>query len=136
MYILTLSSFYIQNVKFKIRIEIAILIIHFNCPFYLFPGSLKEKCVPFLLDNVQIGMVTPEVVEKMTKYQNIFIIAKDLLTNEVKFVTMALTLTDRKTRSQKMACELRDWKDRDYFPVLKGWRNEVNIVHCFYKKII
>ena len=86
---------------------------------------MKEKCVPFMLDNVQLGMIPPDVLKRLESYQNIFIIAKDLLSSEVKFVTMALTLTERKARSQKIACVLRDWKDRDYFPTLRGWRNEV-----------
>lgn len=38
---------------------------------------------------------------------------------------MATTLTDKKTRSQQFANVMRDWKDRNLFPTLKGWRNEV-----------
>lgn len=87
-------------------------------------GPTKDKCVPFILHDVQIGLITPDVVKHMESYSDVFIVAKDLLSSQVKFVTMALSLTDRKTRSQKFLCVLRDWKDRNLFTTLKGWRNE------------
>ncbi|XP_066917741.1 uncharacterized protein [Clytia hemisphaerica] len=84
----------------------------------------SKDYVPFLLNDAQIGLVSPEVIKEMSKQKAIFIIAKDLLTGKTKFTTMALSLKDREERSTKLACFLRDLKDRDVFPTLRGWRNE------------
>jgi len=86
-----------------------------------------------MLDNVQIGLVPPNVLKQLEHYQDVFIIARDLITSESKFVTLSLKLTDRKSRSQKLQCVLRDWKDRELFPSLKGWRNEKVLVDFYFK---
>ena len=78
-----------------------------------------------MIDDVQIGLVQPAVLKKLEFYHDIFYVVRDLLTKTVKYVTMASTLTDRKSRSQQFACVMRDWKDRELFPTLIGWRNEV-----------
>lgn len=90
-----------------------------------FLGSSKDECVPFNINNTQVGLVPPEVLNKLEFYHDIFYVVRDLLSKKIKYVTMATTLTDKKTRSQQFANVMRDWKDRNLFPTLKGWRNEV-----------
>ena len=85
-----------------------------------------------MLDDCQIGLVSPDVIKELSKFKDIFIIAKDLLSGKSKFVTFALSLKERKDRSQKMACVLRDLKDREVFTTLAGWRNEV-IMSIFFQ---
>ncbi|XP_065670349.1 uncharacterized protein LOC100203695 isoform X3 [Hydra vulgaris] len=90
-----------------------------------FRGKKQNGCVPFILDDVQIGLIQPAVLKKLEFYHDIFYVVRDLLTKTVKYVTMASTLNDKKSRSQQFACVMRDWKDRDLFPPLSGWRNEI-----------
>ena len=81
--------------------------------------------MPFLINNIQVGTVPPEVLSKLEFYNNIFLIVRDLLTKKIRYVTMAPTLTDEKERTLQFGNVMRDWKDRDLFPCLRGWRDEV-----------
>ncbi|XP_057312727.1 uncharacterized protein LOC130654201 isoform X2 [Hydractinia symbiolongicarpus] len=103
--------------------QIAELVKLVNC--FNNDGSSKDECVPFIINNTQVGLVPPEVLNKLEFYHDIFYVVRDLLSKKIKYVTMATTLTDKKTRSQQFANVMRDWKDRNLFPTLKGWRNEL-----------
>lgn len=81
-----------------------------------------------MINDTQVGLVLPEVLNKLEYHNDIFFVVRDLLTNRVRYVTMATDLEDKKKRSIQFNNVMRDWKDRDLFSSLRGWRNEV----CFY----
>jgi len=87
-------------------------------------GSSKKEYVPFIINDIQIGLVPPDVLQRLEFYRDIFYVVRDLLSKDVKYVTMATNLNDKTTRTQQFACVMRDWKDRDLFPSLKQWSNE------------
>jgi len=84
----------------------------------------RGECVPFIINDIQVGMVLPEVLNKLEFHNDIFFVVRDLLTNRVRYVTMANDLEDKKKRSVQFNNVMRDWKDRELFPALRGWRNE------------
>ena len=83
--------------------------------------------MPFKINNFQVGLVRPEVLKKIQFHHDIFYVVRELITNKVQYVTMAPN--DCKARSEQFACVMRYWKDRDLFPTLRGWRNEVTTHH-------
>ena len=90
-----------------------------------FVGLRRNECVPFIINDTQVGLVLPEVLNKLEYHNDIFFVVRDLLTNRVRYVTMATDLEDKKKRSIQFNNVMRDWKDRDLFSSLRGWRNEV-----------
>ena len=96
-----------------------------NVDICFFVGYAKTDYVPLIINDIQVGLVPPDVFKKLEFYHDIFYVVRDLLSKKVNYVTMAMNLEDRKSRSHQMACVMRDWKDRDLFPTLRGWRNEV-----------
>lgn len=84
----------------------------------------RNECVPFIINDTQVGLVLPEVLSKLEFHNDIFFVVRDLLTNRVRYVTMATDLEDKKKRSIQFNNVMRDWKDRDLFSTLRGWRNE------------
>jgi len=88
----------------------------------------RNECVPFIINDTQVGLVLPEVLSKLEFHNDIFFVVRDLLTNRVRYVTMATDLEDKKKRSIQFNNVMRDWKDRDLFTALRGWRNETHPV--------
>lgn len=84
----------------------------------------RNECVPFIINDTQVGLVLPEVLNKLEFHNDIFFVVRDLLTNRVRYVTMATDLEDKKKRSIQFNNVMRDWKDRDLFSALRGWQNE------------
>ena len=82
--------------------------------------SGPATCKPLIIDGFQVGLVQGNVLEELRKHPEVFDIYKDA-------VELNPTLTDYTERSKVLDTILRDWKQRELFVTLKGWREEVSI---------
>ena len=81
-------------------------------------GAFKMKTfTPFMCSGNQVGLISPQVVEQLKSYQDVFKISDD-------FVTLDPKLSSYEERSQAIGNVLADLKARDIFLALRGWRNE------------
>lgn len=82
------------------------------------------ECVPFIINDTQIGLVLPEVLRQLHSHPDTFVMVQNPQTNSVRYVTMPANLNDKHKRSMKFNDVMRDWRQRDLFTSLRGWRNE------------
>ncbi|XP_066017658.1 uncharacterized protein [Pocillopora verrucosa] len=88
------------------------------------PGSCKSLCKPFLVDNVQVGYISPKVASYLKSYGDIFVMVPGT-SGEISHVTLAPELKTFTERSQKVAEVMNSLRLKDVFSTLRGWRNEM-----------
>lgn len=94
-----------------------------------FIGSCKSLCKPFLVDNVQVGYISPKVASYLKSYGDIFVMVPGT-GGEISHVTLAPELKTFTERSQKVAEVMNSLRLKDVFSTLRGWRNEASAI-CF-----
>lgn len=87
--------------------------------------------MPFAVNNKIIGSISPNVVEQLKNYPDVFEISGQVDGTKSGFVTMSSTLTNTELRDKAVARVLDDFKKKNVFITLKGWRNEVELPREF-----
>jgi len=93
----------------------------FNCFFV--DRDRMWLCKPFVIDTYQVGLITPEVLEKLKAYPEVFRIMEE-------YVIISPALSDYESRYKAVDKVLRDFQRDETFITLAGWRNE-----CFEVRV-
>ncbi|XP_063700318.1 uncharacterized protein LOC134830692 [Culicoides brevitarsis] len=92
-----------------------------NC-FYL-NGILKGECRPFFVDGKQVGLIRPDVVNKLLNYPEVFIMRDSDLDGR-GIIELNPAFRDYNERTTKVEQVLLELRDKDEIITLRGWRNE------------
>lgn len=76
------------------------------------------------VDNLQVGIVRPDVLKELFKYPEVFVIKDE---DKSKVVELNPAFRDYNERTQHVDTVLRQFRQDDIFFALKGWRDEVKI---------
>ena len=90
-----------------------------NINNFYFGEFLANKCLPFICENSQVGLISPSVLPHLNNYPDVFNINKES-------VTLSDNLTTMQERNNAMEQVLLDLKAKDTFLALRGWRSEYN----------
>ena len=85
--------------------------------FFLPP---RRSCCPFAIDGVTVGLIRPDFAVEILRKTQVFT-SDGTSTGTISFVPTLKTLEQR---SQALAEVLQDWRKRNVFECLQGWRNE------------
>lgn len=118
---------------------------------YFKTGILKGECRPFFVDGKQVGLIRPDVVNKLLNYPEVFIMRESDLDGRVScnctqtmmsqgtktdfssiflnkgIIELNPAFRDYNERTNKVEQVLLELRDKDEFITLRGWRNEVRI---------
>lgn len=83
-----------------------------------FSGAMRKLYKPFFIEDRQVGLVRPDVLEHLGKFPQVFVITKD----RVELHPSLQTYEERSDRVNDVLQELRKQK---CLRRLLGWRNEV-----------
>lgn len=92
----------------------------FNC-FYV-SGFNSSECKPFIVEGYQVGLIRPDVMKQLIYFPEVFHITAGC-------VELNPAFRDYQERSVKIDEVLREFRCKDTFVTLKGWRDE-----CFEVK--
>lgn len=90
---------------------------YFNLVWFLFL-FISCECA----DNLQVGIVRPDVLKELFKYPEVFVI-KDR--DKTKVVELHPAFRDYNEKTQQIDAVLRKFRQSDIFFALRGWRDEV-----------
>ncbi|XP_052071604.1 uncharacterized protein LOC127709934 [Mytilus californianus] len=88
-----------------------------RCNNFLLSGSSKLKCLPFFVRDKQVGIIRPDILPHLQKYQDVFITSPSML-------KLSDDLKTLKERSEKVQEVLTDLREQKVLVTLNGWRNE------------
>ncbi|XP_031570670.1 uncharacterized protein YJR142W-like [Actinia tenebrosa] len=88
-----------------------------------FQGSSEYDCKPFIVDGCRVGTIPPFVLPHLENYPAVFKLVKSE-DNCIEHVTFAPKLKTFDERSKKIEEVLQEFRQKDLFVTLKGWRNE------------
>ena len=81
--------------------------------------AVSEGYLPFVCDNVTVGLVSPEVITKLRRFSAVF------LTSEDRVSFMPEVDSSAVTRTRALDTVMRELRDRGIFcSALRGWREE------------
>ena len=84
--------------------------------FYL--GNYKNQSfLPFICENDQVGLISPQVLDQLRGYPQVFNITKES-------VALSSKLTSYDERSEALEQVLKDLQSKNMFVALNGWRDE------------
>ncbi|XP_026683727.1 uncharacterized protein LOC103515132 isoform X1 [Diaphorina citri] len=93
--------------------------------FYL-NGFHNSECVPFVINGHQVGLIKPEVKKHLLSYPDIFSVqANNSIHLNPSFHTY-------ESRSKCLDQVLHEFKTKNLFVALKGWRDECYEVRTRY----
>lgn len=96
-----------------------------------FPGSNRNSYVPLYCSGVRVGLIKPNVLEKLIHYPHVFeIIRRENSEGDVERVQIAGGLKNVQERTTALNEVFAELRDKGAFPCLKGWRNEVCVGMC------
>lgn len=81
-------------------------------------GERLETCKPFIIEEFQVGLITPEVLRELERFPDVFVC-------ENTSVKLHESLNDYATRSEAVERVLNQLRRNDVFITLRGWRDEV-----------
>lgn len=84
---------------------------------FFFKGFLDGNFIPFICGGSTVGLVTPWVVIQLENYPEVFSITAESM-------TFAENITEPHERSNALDKVLRDFKAKNTFLPLSGWRDE------------
>ena len=90
---------------------------------FYFSDFLSGSCLPFRCDNVQVGLVSPEVVTQLQRFPTVFSVSPTS-------VTFADSLRCPDSRSAALEATLQQLRSEDVFPILRGWRGECYVTRA------
>ena len=90
---------------------------------FYFSDFVSGSCLPFQCDNVQVGLVSPEVVTQLQRFPSVFSVSPTS-------VTFADSLRCHESRSAALEVTLQQLRSEDVFPVLRGWRGECYVTRA------
>ncbi|XP_065058969.1 uncharacterized protein LOC135686629 [Rhopilema esculentum] len=96
------------------------------------PGSSKDLCRPFMVKNVQCGMIPLAVLDVLQNHQDIFHFVKDEKNDNIKFVTLSGKLKTADQRTNAVNTLVREFREKNMFTTLNGWRDELYAVCSSY----
>lgn len=82
--------------------------------------SSRSKCLPFVIDGQQVGLIRPDIWENLKPYTDIF----HLEMSSSQSVVHLKNLGDVSERSKQFAAFMIKLRDKNIFTTLRGWRNE------------
>lgn len=77
----------------------------------------QSKYRKFIVEDVQVGLIRPEVTRALSNYPDVFVITPDR-------VSLNSNLANYEDRSVAIEAVLRRLKEQNQFTTLKGWRDE------------
>lgn len=89
--------------------------------------SSRNLCLPFMVNNSQVGYISPKVVLLLQNYPNVF----EISSSHVKFTSK---LTTYESRSKAIANVLEELRKNDSYISLKLWRDELYQVKSNYNE--
>ncbi|EDO49598.1 predicted protein [Nematostella vectensis] len=89
-------------------------------------GSSKVHCKPFVVDGITVGTILPNVLTQIRKYPDIFAVIKT--TDSDEHVTLVPSLLTFEERTQKVNEVVQEFRKKDLFVTLRGWRDEMYAV--------
>jgi len=95
------------------------LINRFDCT-----ALMKHNYVPFVIRDVQVGLVPSQVLEVLKLHTDTFDIIHDTKSNTVSGVTLKANIDDTEECNGRFDDVLSKWRTADTFVSLRGWRNE------------
>lgn len=99
--------------------------------FYLM-GLQKCTIYPFLIEGQQVGFIKLNVMKELLKYPKVFCISECEHTKKV-FIKLNPELQDYVERTEQLNQILCEWRQKELFPTLKGWRDEYFEVKSEFK---
>ncbi|CAE1236823.1 unnamed protein product [Acanthosepion pharaonis] len=84
------------------------------------PDSSRSKCLPFVIDGQQVGLIRPDIWQNLKSYTDIF----HLEMSSSQSVIHLKNLGDVSERSKQFAAFMIKLRDKNIFTTLRGWRNE------------
>ena len=98
---------------------------------FAFAGSSKLSCQPFLVDNVQVGYISPNVSSYLSSYSDVFCKVKS---NNGKIVQMTLNpeIKTFEKRTERVAEVMMELRQKDVFSTLIGWRDEARRLFALF----
>lgn len=87
-------------------------------------GLYKGLCTPFLIDGHQVGIVRDDIATEFKKYSDVFV-QKQLAGRQV--IELNPKFRDYNERTENVEKLLQDFRAKDKFVSLRGWRNEVSL---------
>ncbi|XP_031570665.1 nudix hydrolase 20, chloroplastic-like [Actinia tenebrosa] len=97
-------------------------------------GQLVSQCTPFLVDGIPVGTISPYVLPHLEKHTDVF----KLVRNDdggIGHVTLDSNLQTFEQRTKKVDDVMQEFRRKDLFLTLKGWRDEMYAVsRSFYEK--
>ncbi|XP_062575982.1 uncharacterized protein LOC134237855 [Saccostrea cucullata] len=98
---------------------------------FLLPTSSRSECVPFYVENDQVGIVTPEVALLLQEHSDLFTVSSTSIHLSNKYSTF-------EERTEVMRVFLESLRNTGKLHrSLKGWRNETyNIRHSMSEPVL
>lgn len=85
---------------------------------FFFPGPHKKGYHPFVINNIQVGLVRSDVLKFLLRYPDVFQMQADSIVLNPSLKTYA-------DRSKNVDAVLRDLRSQKVLNTLNGWRDEV-----------
>jgi len=85
---------------------------------------MKRKYVPFVIRDVQVGLVPSRVLDVLKLHTDTFNVIHDTKSNTVSHVTLKANLDNIEECNKKFDHVLSIWRNADTFLSLRGWRDE------------
>ena len=92
---------------------------------FLLKESSRKSCHPFIIDGVTVGLVRPDFAKIILVWSKVFASDEKDPRRPIGF---APTLVTKEQRSETLAAVLAEWREKDLFECLRGWRNELYAV--------
>ncbi|KAJ3194856.1 hypothetical protein HK101_001747 [Irineochytrium annulatum] len=77
--------------------------------------------LPLYIGPAMVGLVRFDVIPHLEKHPQVFSVSPD---SEKPRIDLNASLTDSSLRTEAVELVLREWRDRELFSCLKGWRSE------------
>lgn len=91
-----------------------------KCNNFAKPDSSRSKCFPFVVEGQQVGLIRPDIWQKLKSYTNIFRLEKTSSSSVVHLENLG----NVQERSAKLDYLLQELRDKNVFRTLSGWRDE------------
>lgn len=97
--------------------------------YFAVSDALERGCIPFFVDNRQVGLIRPDFLLHMKEYKDVLLVHEEsCLDGKKPGVHLSSEYRTYKERSAAVNCMLKDLKQKDVILALRGWRQEVVIL--------
>lgn len=99
------------------------------------PDSSKPVCVPLLCGDQSIGIIRPDILEKLAEFSGVFEADKN---GEGCYTALRFSekLSSPSDITEALEAVFQQLRRDSVFPCLKGWRNEVHTIWFKLKNVL